>query len=146
VLAQCVGQKDYVTSERRSSFFASERQFNKYSSQYQAVMVDLWSIASDYGHCRRGFRALASDKTEVSAGHSSGGRLKIENVAGDIRGPEIEKSPASVAVKAAPITCTLEFAWVISTLGGTPASSRLSASARHLSRHLRMSCISRNSI
>jgi ADP-ribosylglycohydrolase len=78
----------------------------------------LWSIASDYGHCRRGFRALASDKTEVSAGHSSRGRLKIENVARDIRGPEIEKSPASVAVKAAPITCTLEFARVISTLGG----------------------------
>jgi ADP-ribosylglycohydrolase len=61
---------------------------------------------------------LASDKTEVSAGHSSRGRLKIENVARDIRGPEIEKSPASVAVKAAPITCTLEFARVISTLGG----------------------------
>ncbi|SRR6266487_921478 len=49
------------------------------------------------------------------------GDLKIENVAGDIRGPEIEKSPASAAVKAAPITCTLDFAWVISTLGGIPS-------------------------
>jgi hypothetical protein len=90
-------------------------------------MIDLWSIASDYGHCRRGFRALARDKTEVSAGHSSGGRLKIENVARDIRGPKIEKSPASVAVKAAPITWTPEFAWVISALGGIPLNIKFQA-------------------
>jgi hypothetical protein len=41
--------------------------------------------------------------------------------------PKLKKSPASVAVKAAPITWTLEFAWVISTLGGIPLNIKFQA-------------------